>query len=960
MDTPSDNGTFRDSGSTQPSAGILGDRAGEQIGKFKVLGKLGEGGMGVVYVAYDGELDRRVAVKLLRPELSVRPRVREQLLNEAQMLAKMSHPNVLQVYDVGIHRQQIYLALEYIEGESLRAWQERCMGDWHAVVALYRACGEGLVAAHANGLVHRDFKPENVLVGLDGRPRVLDFGLATFSSAPANLRSGELVTSSQERGRRVGTPAYMSPEQHAGMETDARSDQFNYCASLYEALYGARPFRGGSLQEIGQNLLHGAPVPARGSSPVWLRRLVLRGLALDPAARWPSMQALLDEIDRRMHKTTGLWTLYMSLMALFAGALIAFRSGEEACTSGTRQVMNLWSIERLQRIEEAFTASGVDDVDEIWRSVRADVEGQMVEWHGVYNAACLAHVRSEVSDAVFYAQVACLDQRMLALETVLSTLEKAGPDLVRRARRGLGELQPVAPCGRRDQLRMVAPLPSNPSVASEVATLQGLLTRDEALRSMEVKPARPRDFPRILERAQATGHTPLVAQVLSSLALEATPNALESERLLLRAVFLAEAAGDDILVAQIGIFLVHVMGNRNLRFEEAGRWADLVQSKLERTRTVGHWRAELEHNRGTIARRRGDEEGAREHFKAALHLSENEAPRDIYRMGVNLRYLAAIDVNLGNLDRAESTLAGAAAMMRASVGQEHRRYGLIRLTQGHIQIGRSQYGAAKRSFSRLVDFWAATAGPSSSEVALALQNLAEACIFLGEHGEALGHLDRGETILRDSKGDASPAKAGMLMLRGAIERDREAPETAEILVKQALQIYTARYQSDHPDLVRALLLLGEISLARGDLEAAERYRERAESSIVKLPGAQRPLQADLALLSAELAICGDDQKDALDWARAASLQYEGRPAEPWKRGRALFALSLAEAAAGAPFGRVYYLASAARAEIQSINANQVAFRKKITRWLAALSSPGATPAGARAAPSRWCTARAMN
>lgn len=573
-------------------------------------------------------------------------------------------------------------------------------------------------------------------------------------------------------------------------------------------------------------------------------------------------------------------------------------------------------------------------------SVRPKVREHLLEWHGVYNVACMAHARSEVSDAIFYAQVACLDQRMLALETALSTLERPSPELVKRARRGLAELQPIEPCGRRDQLRAVTPLPTNPAVASEVATLRGWLTRDEALRRMEMKIPRARDFPNILARAQATGHTPLVATVLATMALEATPDSAESERLLLQAVFLAEAAGDDALVAEIGLPLVHVMGSRNLQFDEAGRWAAFVHAKLERTRAGGRAREQLEHNRGTIARRRGDEDGARGHFEAALQISRSEHPPDVHRIGVNLRYLAAIDSKLGDLDQAEANLAQAAAMLRTTIGEEHRQYGLIRLTRGHILLARRDYTAAKRVFAKLVDTWSASAGPGSSEVALALQNLASACILLGEHDEALGYLDRGESIVHDAKGDASPSKAGMLTLRAMIERDRDHPYTAGALLRQALGIYTFAYHGDHPDIARTLVLLGEVSLAGGGFAAADRYRAQAAAAMNSLPGPQPLLRLDLALLSAEVAIHQEDWHSALRWAQSASSQYDDQPTEPWRRARTLFALARAEAAAGATPGRLKQLGSAARAEIHPVDANQAALGRTITRWLAELPPHG--------------------
>ncbi|HEY0134780.1 MAG TPA: serine/threonine-protein kinase, partial [Nannocystis sp.] len=277
VETASDTGSEQVSGDSMPSAPRKA-----LLGRYSLLRKLGEGGMGVVYSAYDEELDRRVAIKLLRVSSGGDTEAASRMLREAQLMAKLSHPNVVQVYDVGVVSRRVFLAMEFVQGVTLREWlhgtptaPRPVPRPWPEVLAIYIQAGQGLAAAHAAGLVHRDFKPDNVLVGTDGRARVLDFGLARSDahaddlgvSTERNDDSLESTRSRQSRrsseqpltvaGTMIGTPAYMSPEQHLRVATDPRSDQFSFCVSLYEGLYGERPFAGHSANELRGAVLTG-------------------------------------------------------------------------------------------------------------------------------------------------------------------------------------------------------------------------------------------------------------------------------------------------------------------------------------------------------------------------------------------------------------------------------------------------------------------------------------------------------------------------------------------------------------------------------------------------------------------------------------------------------------------------------------------------------------------------------
>jgi serine/threonine protein kinase len=282
---------------------------GLRVGRYLIDSLIGRGAMGVVYAATDPDLHRKVAVKILRSDAlsdDARHQMRARLLREAQAMARLSHPEVITVHDVGSLGDQLFVAMEYVEGETLRQWRRAKHRSCAEVLAVYERAGGGLAAAHEAGLIHRDFKPDNVLVGRDGRVRVTDFGLArsvdegqsaaTLAAAEVEPGSGRILTTLTRTGMLLGTPAYMAPEQLRGGAADARSDVFSFCVALYEALYGERPFEGSNvvLLQSEIELGHVRSPPVMTPVPRWLRAVLLRGLLASPRERFASMRALLD------------------------------------------------------------------------------------------------------------------------------------------------------------------------------------------------------------------------------------------------------------------------------------------------------------------------------------------------------------------------------------------------------------------------------------------------------------------------------------------------------------------------------------------------------------------------------------------------------------------------------------------------------------------------------------------
>jgi len=313
-------------------------RYGSKIGGFVVTGELGAGGMGVVYAAHDPELDRRVALKVLRAAAAT-DEERMRMLREGQAMARVTHPNVITVYEVGVEGSLVFLAQELLDAGTLGQWLEKKPRSHDQIIAKFIAAGQGLAAAHKAGLVHRDFKPDNVLLGKDGRVRVSDFGLARAlgpgeddlpAATRANMARAQLELSRSpmspltRTGAVMGTPMFMAPEQHNGERADERSDQFAFSVALYRALYGDWPFAGKTAVALADAVIGGRmEKPPRGANvPGWLRKVIVRGLATKPEDRYPSMDAMLAELARPpSHKLRNV-SIAVIAIGLVGGAVI--------------------------------------------------------------------------------------------------------------------------------------------------------------------------------------------------------------------------------------------------------------------------------------------------------------------------------------------------------------------------------------------------------------------------------------------------------------------------------------------------------------------------------------------------------------------------------------------------------------------------------------------------------------
>ncbi|MBK8239532.1 MAG: protein kinase [Deltaproteobacteria bacterium] len=422
---------------------------GATVGRYTVLERIGAGGMGVVYAAFDPELDRRVALKVLHggnADGMSSSGGRSRLLREAQAMAKLHHPNVITVHDVGTFGDRVFVAMEFVDGTTLREWVTQGVHDWAEIVEVFVKAGRGLAAAHAIGLVHRDFKPDNVLVGHDGRVLVMDFGLARQAGAsvpvadlavPPRTGATPVDLSLTRTGALLGTPAYMAPEQHTGGVIGPAVDQFGYCVALYEALWGSRPFVGNSVASLALAVLEGKPTPPPRDSdvPGWLFGVIAHGLAVEPSDRHPSMDALLAELQRDPPRSHRPWLAAVVAIAVamgIVGTYLATRPDPaELCASELAALPALIEPDTEARIVAQFEASGREHASTTWASARARVDAWDERWRGSWAAACVAERGPPLErEHAAGPSTRCLDTQRELATRLLAQLEAADGGMV--------------------------------------------------------------------------------------------------------------------------------------------------------------------------------------------------------------------------------------------------------------------------------------------------------------------------------------------------------------------------------------------------------------------------------------------------------------------------------------------------------------------------------------------------
>ena len=849
---------------------------GHQIGRYVVIDRIGAGGMGVVFAAYDPELDRKVALKLLHAELADHgesSQGQRRLLREAQALARLQHPNVVAVHDVGEHDGRVFLAMEFVEGETLGGWlkTERSRGE---VLAMFVAAGQGIVAAHAKGLVHRDFKPENVMVA-DGRPRVMDFGLVRASEDAEPRRELSPTTSALDsRETRddaiAGTPAYMAPEQHLGLEVGPLADQFAFCVALYEALYGERPFRGKTLAALALNVTRGrlADPPRNRSVPAHLRRALLRGLDNKATRRWPDMQTLLAELQRDTRGRTGVLVVGAMVVTGVIGGVSwqEWRRGEAlaTCHADAESIREEWDASTVDRIATAFGSTGLSYAGEAFAQLepwmdrfvdgwirnretvcRAEIEGGHLEGEQLVRAGdCLELQRAQFG--AFVERISNPDAFMVQ-NAVASGAGLPLPDVcidpISLAR------QPTMQAEQRDELMAIRSGLGRAKVQHATRDLEGA---QETLTEARA-------------RAEALGHAGVLASVVLEEGRVATTNA-EYDRghdLLVAAHVDAGAIGEDELAAEAAIALARLAVTRS-RTDEVRQWSEVAGMWLDRMRTPKD-----DVRRTTVLEAMAAAEGIAGNYDQAVQMQEEVVEQrrrvlgeDHPQVGNAMRRLAVTYTKMGRYGealeghrQALASLAGALGENHPDVAYAHHSLGLAYQDHGQDEEALAEYRTAVRLAT-------AGLGEDHPAVSASLENAGLIHRKRKEFDLALENLERALEINRRALGEEDPVVAGTLSNLGIVERNLGNLDRALELYEESLRLRRAALGVDHPEVGISLANIAGIHARKGDARRAlEVFEQALEIWRTKLP-------ADHPMIATALRSTCEMHRELREWDQA--------------------------------------------------------------------------------------------
>ena len=800
---------------------------GDTIGRYVLSAEHARGGMGIVSIAFDPELGRNVAIKVLQPELSA-----QLLRDEARAMAKLNHPNVVTVYDVGEHAGRIYFAMELVEGTTLRRWLGFEKHGWRTILRACIHAGRGLAAAHRVGLVHRDFKPDNVLCGPQDRVRVTDFGLA--AAAPGESRLGE-------GSGFAGTPAYIAPEVWRGERATARSDQWSLCATLYEALFGAPPFTGTTRDEVRAAIEAGKlEIPA--SVPGRVRRAIARGLSTDPAARFATVDDLLDELERARRGRRPLW-IGLGAAAIVAAVTGAFmmKPERDPCEMPRSLIESAWNARQAQAIASAFAATGRKHAADTAQRVSATFDRHSQQWLDARRDACVAtRVRGDQSEALLDARIRCLDRRRAELAELARLLaDKPTAKTIDRATQAAREeLDGLAACSATG-VQAEMPLPSDPARAAQITALErelatlraslSLVTQTEAATAQArsiIERAKPLDFPPLSARA---------AVAFGRLGMYATDHA-ETERRLYEALVATAAAKDDRATAEVWTYLVSFTANTKGDVAGALQLIKPAEAALARVESSQELRARLHNAQAIVLTMSGKFALAR----AALEQARSETSNAIDRASIDV-VQCHVEQRLAEIKKALELCARAVVAYERELGPHHPELGFALNMGALVAYELHEDRAARAGFERSLAILENTVGDKHVAHAMTLNNLGMIDAREGHHDAARAHYERAIAVFETQK---HPELVSSLANLGDLERKLGHLAESRRDLERALAAASAALGPDSPRVGQIHYSLGSVAFDAGDHAAAHTHYLRSLEIATKTFGENHPSTAE--------------------------------------------------------------------------------------------------------------------
>ncbi len=820
-----------------------------EVGQSYVLHRvIGAGAMGVVYEATDRVLSRRVAIKVHEIGRSDRA---ARLWREARAMARLSHPNVVTVHEVGVDGSRGYIAMELVVGTNARKWCAAAARTWPEIVDVYRQAGEGLAVAHDVGIVHRDFKPDNVLIGEDGRARVADFGLALepeprLDEVVETLRDGALTRT----GAAMGTPAYMAPEQLRGGKVDARSDQFAFCVSLFEALHGVRPDVDGVLP-----VSSARPGPHPSAVPAWIDAVLLRGLAVDPGARHPDMRALVRALDpspRRRRRVA-----IAALAGVLVGGALLLRLGgvlgvgRSPCEDAGAAIDETWSSTRADELRAAFDARNPAIAEVTATTAIPALDDFGARWRDEAREACEAtRVRGEQSTERLDQRMDCLGRARQRFGAVVDLLGSGATDAMTQADALTASLPNPGTCARPD-VAHAGELDGARRALYDDLSLEVDRIWAEILAGRIAESKETLDV--LLPRIEAAGLRELFsgAWVMRGRALISIGRTSEAVVDFTTGTALAIRSGDREEMTYAMTELAVAVGRTSAGYEEAMRWIASVRElgdelQWSPKKRSGLMTAELEILTHT------ERYAEMERVARAILDADQEPP------GARVVVLSLLAVALERQGRAEDALAvhdEALALAESVLGPQHPTTAMVLGNRAALlrELGRAEESRA--SLERVLAIRIASYGPDAPLVGEVYRQLGDFDAAAGDVDSAVRNFDRAIAIHRAAGEDALLVYdlGNLASLRSSIGENEEAAR----LMDEAMPLAERAFGADSVRVAEVIAATAPSRIATGKHQLAATELERALAISERLLPSDSPLFADVrAYLAHAYAMLG--------------------------------------------------------------------------------------------------------
>ncbi len=903
----------------------------KKIGRHVVLEQIGRGGMGSVYRAYDPELQREVALKRLRARamgLDGRARFEQ----EARAMASLSHRNVVAVYDVEVLEDgQLVLVMEYADGPTLRTWIRQTTRPWQDVLEPFLDAARGLAAAHRAGLLHRDFKPANVLVTPE-QAKVTDFGLAKRAKDISGTGSGASSTRCDDTdeedltraGEVMGTPRYMAPEQHHGRELTPAVDQYAFCVALWEALTTTAPFSG---EDLARKKSKGPPEWPTTCGPRWLGDALRRGMEVRPERRWPDMDALIVELSRDRtsgrSKVIGAASL-IGILGIAGGlAYTAGSDGPGPCSGSELQLEQEWGPQARADVRVGMTSVDVVYAQALWERVDPRLDAYASEWIAQHRSACEATVRKEHSAALRDLRVGCLDRGRIAFRAVTNLLENADVDVLRSVDTMIDELPDLARCGDLAALQEG----TDPPAAREAAAVESIRdalelvkvdrlaahfdAAEQRLRELEgpldaidylpvhaehqlergkllVARGRPNPaeaaFRDALRLAVETRDWDRTADASAHLIRTVSGLGRPNEVLVLREVAESAAKGRPRLEADvnmaIGLALAqdgqYELGEALIRksIQILGESADQGDQRI----------ASARNNLATVLRGRGQLVEAEAEFRASIDQLTAALGPDHPMLAIARGNLASALRAQGRIEEAETEARIADKARLKSLGADHLLYGTGKTVLADILTDARKFDEAEAEAKRGIEIVQAAVGRVHSKSADAVNALGRVQVMRGKAAEAETTFRETLAIRHELHGDdGHPSLGGIHLNIAATLRRQERLDEAEVFYKAAQRIWVDAFGPSHPDVAAVHNNLGVLYLDMKRYEDAKTESEKAleikRSLNFENDRAVLETRSNLASALAHLGQLEDAERERRELL--ALVEERSSPDDPW-------------------------------------------------------------------------------